>query len=166
MEGYSLPHGVRIGHVHVRVTDLQRAIDFYRGVLGFNLVVDGRPVGLQTAFLGAGHYHHHIALNWTPGDAAAASPDHAGLQHVAIVYPGRPALADAVQRLFDVGYPIDDARDHGATLSVYLKDPDGNGIELYYDMPFARWFDALGRPVVKSEPMNVLELLEEPAASS
>lgn len=134
MHNTALPPSVRIGHVHLRVADLERAAAFYRDLLGFALTIDGRPVGLQAVFLAAGDYHHHIALNtWLSAGGAPAPAGHTGLHHVALLYPGRQALADAVARLCEHDYPLDSAEDHGATVSVYLRDPDGNGIELYYD---------------------------------
>ena len=151
---------VRIGHVHLRVADLDRAIGFYRDVLGFNLTADGRQVGIHAAFLAAGDYQHHIGLNsWESAGGTPPPPGHTGLYHVALLYPNRRQLADAVQRLFDHGHPVDHGTDHGATVSVYLEDPDGNGIELYYDRPREAWFDAHGRPILKVDPFDPNELL-------
>jgi catechol 2,3-dioxygenase len=151
---------VRIGHVHLRVADLERATAFYRDVLGFTVTADGRAFGLQATFLAAGGYHHHIALNtWLSAGGAAPPAGHTGLHHLAIVYPDREQLARAVQRLFDHGWAIDGAEDHAATVSVYLRDPDGNGIELYYDRPREQWFDAHGNPIIKAEPFDPRELL-------
>jgi catechol 2,3-dioxygenase len=152
---------MRIGHVHLKVADLDRSLAFYRDALGFH--VQGR-IGDQAAFLSAdGAYHHHIGLNTFEG-AGAPPPDpaHAGLYHVAFVYPDRRELARAVQRLVDHGFPPDRATDHGATVSVYLEDPDGNGVELYYDRPRERWFDAEGRPVLKADHFDFREILENP----
>ena len=147
---------VRVGHVHLHVSDLDRALAFYNDGLGFNLVADARSAGLPMAFLAAGDYHHHVALNtWKP----------AGLYHVAFNYPDRRELARAVRRLLDRGYAVDHATDHGATVAVYLDDPDGNGIELSYDRPRERWFDAAGRPVLRADHLSVDELLAaQPAA--
>jgi catechol 2,3-dioxygenase len=157
--------GVRVGHVHLRVADLERATAFYRDVLGFHVSIDGRTVGLQAVFLAAGDYHHHIALNtWLSAGGTPAPAGHTGLHHVALIYPDRAALSSAVERLHDHGYPIDSAEDHGATVSVYLRDPDGNGIELYYDLPLVEWFDADGRPILKAEPFDWHDLLAEPQA--
>jgi len=152
---------VRIGHVHLRVADLDRAIAFYHGALGFSVRADGRAIGLDAAFLAAGDYHHHIGLN-TFGSAGATPvpPGHAGLYHVAFVYPDRHELAKAVRRLLDAGHPVDHASDHGGTVSVYVDDPDGNGIELYYDRPRSEWFDAEGRPVLKADRFDPRDLLE------
>jgi catechol 2,3-dioxygenase len=156
------PH-IRIGHVNLRVADLKRATAFYRDVLDFVVTAYGPDFGLPgAAFLTAGAYHHDIALNtWTSEGAKPPPPGHTGLQHFAILYPYRWKLARAVRRLLDHGYPIDGAEDHGATVSVYLSDPDGNGIELYYDRPREEWFDPQGNPVLKAEAFDPRELLAE-----
>jgi catechol 2,3-dioxygenase len=154
----------RIGHVHLKVADLDRALAFYRDALGLTVTGDAREHGLQMAFLAAGDYHHHVGLNAM--DSAGGSPPppgHTGLYHVAFLYPDRHELARAVQRLLDHGHPVDHGSDHGGTVSVYLDDPDGNGIELYYDRPREAWFDADGRGVLKSERFDVRELLTEDA---
>jgi catechol 2,3-dioxygenase len=154
---------VRVGHVHLRVADLDRALRFYRDALGFGLTADARAVGLDAAFLAAGDYHHHIGLNtWDSAGATPPPPGHTGLYHVAFLYPDRRELGRAVRRLLDHGYPIDHASDHGATVSVYLTDPDGNGVELYYDRPRADWFDADGRPILKAERFDYHDLLPTP----
>ena len=151
-----------IGHVHLRVSDLDRSIAFYRDALGFTLTAYGPEIGSPAAFLAAGDYHHHLGLNtFTSAGGTPPSPEHTGLYHLAIVYPDRRALAGAVRRLLDGGYPLDSAMDHGATVSVYLRDPDDNGIELYYDRPRAAWFDAQGRPILKSEYFDPRALLAE-----
>jgi catechol 2,3-dioxygenase len=137
---------VRVGHVHLHVSDMDRALAFYNDGLGFNLVADARPAGLPMSFLAAGDYHHHVALN-------TFKP--AGLYHVAFNYPDRRELVKAVQRLQDRGYAIDHATDHGGTVAVYLDDPDGNGLELSYDRPRPTWFDALGRPILKADRIPV-----------
>jgi catechol 2,3-dioxygenase len=137
---------VRVGHVHLHVSDMDRALAFYNEALGFNLAADGRRVGLPMTFLAAGDYHHHIALN-------TFKP--AGLYHVAFNYPDRRELATAVARLQHHGYAIDHATDHGGTVAVYLDDPDGNGIELSYDRPRETWHDADGRPVLKADRIDV-----------
>jgi catechol 2,3-dioxygenase len=143
---------VRVGHVHLRAADLDRSLGFYRDALGLGVTADGRPVGLPAAFLAAGDYHHHVALNTF--DAPAT-----GLYHVAFVYPDRRELGRAVSRLLDRGVYIDHATDHGGTVSVYLSDPDGNGVELYYDRPRSEWFDESGRPVLKAERIDHRTLL-------
>ena len=152
----------RIGHLNLRVSDLDRATAFYRDVLGLAVSFYGPAIGLPTVFLAFGDYHHHVALNWFYGDGCASK--HAcyrGLNHFAIVYPDELSLARAVAKLLKHGDLIDDAGDHGGTLSVYLRDPDGNGIELYYDRPRAQWFDAAGHLVIKSEPFDVRKWLKD-----
>jgi catechol 2,3-dioxygenase len=157
-----LPADARIGHVHLRVSDLDRSIAFYRDVIGFTLNVDGRVFGVPAAFLAAGGYHHHLALNTFESAGASPAPrGHTGLDHLAIVYPDRPSLARAIARVFAHGGSFDSGRDHGATLSAYLKDPDGNGIELYFDRPRSEWFDESGRFIVKNELVDVTMLLRE-----
>jgi catechol 2,3-dioxygenase len=154
---------VRVGHVHLRVSDLDRSLAFYRDALGFGLVGDGRGVGFEGVFLAAGDYHHHVGLNTLESAGGTpAPPGHTGLYHVAFVYPDRRELGRAVRRLIDHDYPIDHGTDHGATVSVYLSDPDGNGIELYYDRPRADWFDPDGRPLLKAERFDYRELLANP----
>ena len=153
---------VKIGHVHLRVANLDRATAFYRDVLGFNLKVDGEKYGLPMRLLAAGNYHHHIALNtFMSKDGTPAPVGHTGLHHFALLYPNQHELAVAVQRLLDYEYPIDDARDHGGTVSVYLQDPDGNGIEMYYDRPQETWFDAQGNPVMKNDAIDPRELVAD-----
>lgn len=129
--------GVEIGHVHLRVADVDRALDFYCGVLGFELM---QRYGADAAFVAAGGYHHHIGLNsWESRGGAPPPPGTTGLYHVAIRYPTRRALADALQRLIDAGVPLQGASDHGVSEALYLADPDGNGIELYRDRPREEW---------------------------
>ena len=160
MDNDRIHPAARVGHVHLRVADLDRALAFYGDALGLGVTADGRAVGLDAAFLAAGDYHHHVGLNtWDSAGATPPPPGHTGLYHVAFVYPDRRELARAVRRLLDHGHPIDHATDHGATVSVYLCDPDGNGVELYYDRPRADWFDADGQPVLKSERFDYVELL-------
>lgn len=127
----------RIGHVHLKVSDLDRALAFYCGVLGFELT---QRYGRQAAFVSAGGYHHHIGLNtWESEGGSPPPPGSTGLYHVAILYPGRAALADALKRLIAAGVPLDGASDHGVSEALYLSDPDGNGIELYCDRAQAEW---------------------------
>ena len=147
---------VRIGHVHLKVADLDRALAFYRDVLGFELT---QRYGHQAAFLSAGGYHHHIGLNtW---ESQGGSPPHrgaTGLYHVAIVYPTRAELADALRRLTKAGIPLDGASDHGVSEALYLRDPDGNGVELYWDRPkegYACLFRCLRR-LASSEDLHPL----------
>jgi catechol 2,3-dioxygenase len=150
---------VRVGHIHLKVADLDRSLAFYRDGLGFNLIADGRPLGLQAAFLAAGDYHHHIGLNtWESAGGAPPPPGHTGLYHVAFVYPDRHELAAAAGRLLDHGFAIDHASDHAATVSIYLEDPDGNGVELYYDRPREAWFDDAGRPILKADRIAIEDI--------
>lgn len=128
---------VDIGHVHLKVADLERAIAFYSGVLGFEVT---QRMGRHAAFLSAGGYHHHIGLNtWESEGGSPPPPGTTGLYHVAIRYPDRAALADALKRLIDAGVPLDGAADHGVSEALYLRDPDGNGVELYRDRPREEW---------------------------
>lgn len=151
-----LPGDATIGHVHLRVADLDRAADFYREVLGLKVVFYGPAAGLPVVFLATGNYHHHIALSTFESAGGTSSPvGHTGLHHFAILYPGELSLARAAARVLNSGHPIHSARDHGCSLSVYLQDPDGNGIELYYDRPRKYWFDSAGRPVIESEPFDL-----------
>ena len=129
--------GTRIGHVHLKVADLDRALAFYCGVLGFGLK---QRYGEQAAFVSAGGYHHHIGLNtWESRGAEPPPPGRTGLYHLAVLYPTRAALADALRRLIAAGIPLDGASDHGVSEALYLRDPDGNGVELYWDRPEAAW---------------------------
>lgn len=129
--------GVRIGHVHLKVADLQRALDFYCGVLGFTLT---QRYGKGAAFIAAGDYHHHIGLNtWESLGGSPPAPRSTGLYHTAILYPTRAALADALRRLIDAGIQLDGASDHGVSQALYLRDPDQNGVELYWDRPSEEW---------------------------
>lgn len=132
-----LPPETRIGHVHLKVADLDRAIAFYAGILGFDVV---QRYGTQAAFLSAGGYHHHIGLNtWESKGATPPPPGHTGLFHTAILFPDRKSLAQVLLRLQAAGYPLDGASDHGVSEALYLTDPDGNGVELYRDRPQADW---------------------------
>jgi len=127
----------RIGHVHLKVADLDRALAFYRDVLGFDLT---QRYGSQAAFLSAGGYHHHIGLNtWESAGGTPPPPGTTGLYHVAILYPTRAALADALKRLIEANIPLEGASDHGVSQALYLRDPDGNGVELYWDRPEDQW---------------------------
>jgi len=128
---------VGIGHVHLKVADLDRALAFYRDVLGFELT---QRLGRQAAFLSAGGYHHHIGLNtWESQGGSPPHPGATGLYHLAILYPTRVELADALRRLIDAGIPLEGASDHGVSEALYLRDPDGNGVELYWDRPKEQW---------------------------
>jgi catechol 2,3-dioxygenase len=154
--------GPRIGHVNLRVADLDRAISFYCDVLGLSVIYYGPSIGIPTVFLAFGDYHHHVALNWFyRNDDSSKQLYDRGLNHFAILYPDEVSLAGAVDRLLLHGDLIDDARDHGGTLSVYLRDPDSNGVELYYDRPRTQWFDSAGELVIKSEPFDVRKWLKD-----
>jgi catechol 2,3-dioxygenase len=129
--------GARIGHVHLKVADIDRALQFYCGVLGFELV---QKMGNQAAFISAGGYHHHIGLNtWESAGGQPPAPGTTGLYHLAILYPSRADLADALKRLIAHGIPLDGASDHGVSEALYLRDPDENGVELYRDRPQDQW---------------------------
>ncbi len=129
--------GTRIGHVHLKVADLKRALDFYCGVLGFELT---QRYGSQAAFVSAGGYHHHIGLNtWQSAGGSPPPAGTTGLYHLAILYPTRAALADALRRLMTAGVQLDGASDHGVSEALYLRDPDDNGVELYWDRPGQEW---------------------------
>lgn len=135
--GEAIDPGADIGHVHLKVADIDRALGFYRDVLGFELQ---QRFGESAVFLSAGGYHHHIGLNtWESRGGPPPPRGTTGLYHVAIRYPDRPALAKAVQRVLDAGIPLEGASDHGVSEAIYLRDPDGNGIELYRDRPRTEW---------------------------
>lgn len=137
MEEYKVPAQTRIGHVHLKVADLDRSLKFYNGLLGFEIT---QMYGEQAAFISAGGYHHHIGLNtWNSKGAPPATRNAVGLYHTAIVYPQRKDLALILKRLLEAEYPITGAADHGVSEAIYLDDPDGNGVELYWDRPKAEW---------------------------
>jgi catechol 2,3-dioxygenase len=152
--------GVDIGHVHLKVADLDRALRFYRDVLGFELQ---QQLGDQAAFLSAGGYHHHIGLNtWESRGGSPPPRGTTGLFHAAIRYPTRKALADALRRLGEAGVPLDGASDHGASEALYLRDPDGNGLELYWDRPRDAWpRSADGKVAMFTAPLDVRSLMAE-----
>lgn len=152
--------GVDIGHVHLRVSDLDRAIEFYCGVLGFELV---QRMGRQAAFVSAGGYHHHIGLNtWASEGGSPPPPGSTGLFHVAIRYPSRASLGLAVRQLDKHEIPIDGAADHGVSEAVYLRDPDENGVELYWDRPDNEWpRDEDGALSMFTKPLDVDALMSE-----
>jgi catechol 2,3-dioxygenase len=155
---------VRIGHVHLKVADLERAIAFYRDVLGFELT---QRYGRQAAFLSAGGYHHHIGLNtWDSSGGSPPPPRATGLYHLAILYPTRAELAKALQRLIKAGIELEGASDHGVSEALYLRDPDGNGVELYWDRPKAQWpRTANGELNMVTELLDLESLLKEASAS-
>ncbi len=152
--------GVRIGHVHLKVSDLDRSLVFYRDVLGFELT---QRFGSQAAFLSAGGYHHHIGLNtWESLGGTPPAQGHTGLYHFAILYPGRRQLADALQRLNQAEIPITGASDHGVSEALYLRDPDGNGLELYWDRPPEQWPRTTdGQLSMYTRPLDLNALLAE-----
>ena len=151
----------RIGHVHLKVADLERAIAFYSGVLGFQVT---QRYGRSAAFLSAGGYHHHIGLNTWQSAGGSPPPEHAtGLFHTAILYPTRAALADALRRLHRAGIPLDGASDHGVSEALYLRDPDQNGVELYWDRPPEQWPRTHeGELAMFTRPLDLNSLLAEP----
>jgi len=155
---------VSIGHVHLKVADLERALDFYCGVLGFELI---QRLGTGAAFVSAGGYHHHIGLNvWESRGGSPPPPGTTGLYHVAILYPTRAALADALRRLMAAAIALEGASDHGVSEALYLRDPDQNGLELYWDRPRERWpREAEGRNAMRTGPLDLEALLREPALS-
>ncbi len=150
----------RIGHVHLKVADLDRAIGFYSGVLGFPVQ---QRYGRQAAFLGAGGYHHHIGLNtWESKGGQPPAPGTTGLYHTAILYPDRASLADALRRLIAADIPLEGAADHGVSEALYLRDPDGNGVELYRDRAPEDWpRDAQGNLKMVTEHLDLRALLAE-----
>jgi catechol 2,3-dioxygenase len=158
--GRPIDPGVEIGHVHLKVADLDRALAFYCGVLGFELQ---QRFGEEAAFVSAGGYHHHIGLNtWHSKGAGPPPPRSTGLFHVAIRYPTRAALADALRRLNGAGVGLEGASDHGVSEALYLSDPDRNGIELYWDRPRERWpRDGEGAIAMVAEPLDLRGLLAE-----
>jgi catechol 2,3-dioxygenase len=152
---------VRIGHVHLKVADLERAIHFYRDVLGFELT---QRYGNEAAFLSAGGYHHHIGLNTWESEGGPRPPrGSTGLYHLAIPYPTRAELADALRRVLRAGIRPDGASDHGVSEAIYLRDPDGNGVELYWDRPRQEWpRKPNGELAMITEPLDLDQLLHEP----
>jgi catechol 2,3-dioxygenase len=150
----------RIGHIHLKVADLDRAIAFYSGILGFQLT---QRFGKSAAFLSAGGYHHHIGLNtWESKGGQPPAPGTTGLYHTAILYPTRKDLADALYRLMEAGIQLDGAADHGVSEALYLQDPDHNGVELYWDRPVSEWpKDTDGNLAMTSDPIDLQNLLAE-----
>lgn len=151
---------VRIGHVHLKVADLERSLQFYCGVLGFQLT---QRYGRQAAFVSAGGYHHHIGLNtWESRGGPPPGPGTTGLFHAAILYPTREALADALRRLMQAGVTIDGASDHGVSEAIYLRDPDQNGLELYWDRPHDQWpRTADGELAMDTRALDLRQLLRD-----
>lgn len=155
---YKIPAATRIGHVHLKVSDLDKALVFYQGILGFEIM---QRYGTQAVFISAGGYHHHIGLNtWFSKNAPPAPQRACGLFHTAILYPTRRDLAIALKRVLDARYPLTGTADHGVSEAIYLDDPDGNGVELYFDRPREEWpVDAEGNLQMVTEPLDVDGLL-------
>ena len=156
---YTAPAETRIGHVHLKVADIPRALAFWRDVLGLTVMLE-RP---GAAFLSAGGYHHHIALNTWESEGGSPPPrHHTGLYHVALLYPDRAALAAVLKRVVQAGIPLDGASDHGVSEALYLRDPDGNGVELYRDRPREEWpRDEAGEMTMFTRRLDVAALLAE-----
>jgi catechol 2,3-dioxygenase len=156
--------GVRIGHTHLKVSDLERSLAFYCGVLGFQIM---QRMGAQAAFISAGGYHHHLGLNtWESAGGSPPATGTTGLYHVAILYPTRRALAVALHRLIDAGVALDGASDHGVSEALYLHDPDDNGLELYWDRPKELWpVTPDGRLEMYSRRLDLHDLLREASIS-
>ncbi len=150
----------RIGHVHLKVANLDRALAFYHGVLGFEVTL---RIGESAAFLSAGGYHHHIGLNtWESHRGPAPAPGTTGLYHLAILYPTQAELADALRRLIQAGISLDGASDHGVSKALYLHDPDSNGVELYWDRPVEDWpRTASGELTMFTRPLDIRALMAE-----
>lgn len=159
------PAGTCVGHVHLKVADLDRAIGFYRDILGFTLNLRHND---QAAFLGAGGYHHHIGLNtWESAGALPPPPGHTGLYHAAFLYPDRAALVAVIKRVKAAGIPFDGAAHHGVSTAVYLRDPDGNGVELYFDLPDALWpRDADGNLTLMNQRFSIDAFIAETEAGA
>jgi len=157
---YIIPASTRIGHVHLKVADIPRALKFYQELLGFQIE---QWYGTEAVFISAGGYHHHIGLNtWHSKNGPPAPLRAAGLYHTAIVYPTRKDLAIILKRLIDAGYPLTGMSDHGVSEAIYLNDPDGNGVELYWDRPAASWpRDAKGNIEMRTDALDVKGLLAE-----
>ncbi|SLN45888.1 Catechol-2,3-dioxygenase [Pseudoruegeria aquimaris] len=163
-DGFTVHPATKVGHIHLRVSDLDRAIAFYSGLLGFQMM---QRYGRQAAFLSAGGYHHHIGLNtWESLGATPPPPGHTGLYHVAFLFPDRSSLGAVLARLKAAGVPLEGAADHGVSEAVYLRDPDGNGVELYRDRPEAEWPRAPdGTLAMINGPLDVAALIREGGAA-
>ncbi len=159
-DAYNIPSKTQIGHIHLKVSDLEKSLEFYCGLLGFELIT---TYGDQAAFISAGGYHHHIGLNtWHSKDAPPALKRSTGLFHMAILYPTRKDLAAILQRLIDHNYPISGASDHGVSEAIYLDDPDQNGVELYRDRPRNEWpVTPEGNIDMYTRPLDIKDLLNE-----
>lgn len=159
---YTVPPATRVGHVHLKVADLERAIGFYQGVLGFQI---RQRFGTRAAFLAAGDYHHHIGLNtWESAGGTPPPAGHTGLYHSAFVYPDRASLGAALRQVLEAGIALDGAADHGVSEALYLRDPDDNGVELYWDRPQAEWpKDEAGFLAMTNTPLDLEALLADAA---
>lgn len=157
---YKVPAQTKIGHIHLKVADIERSLKFYRDLLGFEVT---QHYGSSAVFLSAGGYHHHIGLNtWHSKNASPAPVNAPGLYHTAILYPTRKDLAEVLMRLVQAKYPLTGASDHGVSQAIYLNDPDGNGVELYWDYPKEKWpVDAEGNLQMITEPLDLDDLLGE-----
>jgi len=157
---YKIPAQTRIGHVHLKVADIEKSLAFYRDLLGFEIM---QWYGSSAVFISAGGYHHHIGLNtWHSKNASPAPLNTAGLYHIAILYPSKKDLAFAVKRLIDEKYPLTGASDHGVSLAIYLNDPDSNGVELYWDRPKEEWpLDGKRNLQMGSDALDLNELFSE-----
>lgn len=157
---YTIPRDTRIGHIHLKVADIQRSLDFYCGLLGFELTM---TYGKEAAFISAGGYHHHIGLNvWFSRNAPPAPRNTTGLFHTALLYPTRKDLATILHRLQKAGYPLTGASDHGVSEALYLDDPDENGVELYWDKPKEQWpKKADGSLEMYTKPLDLPDLMKE-----
>lgn len=156
---YKVPSGTRIGHVHLKVSDLEKSLKFYRDLLGFEVQ---QYYGNSAVFISAGGYHHHIGLNtWHSRNAGPAPTNTAGLYHTAILYPTRKDLAIVLKRLIEAKYPLTGASDHGVSEAIYMNDPDRNGVELYWDKPKEKWpIDATGNLLMVTDPLDLNDLLK------
>jgi catechol 2,3-dioxygenase len=156
-DNYTIPAQTRIGHIHLKVANLERSLSFYQDLLGFELIV---KMGDHAAFISAGGYHHHIGLNtWQSKNAPPASAHGVGLFHTAILYPTRKDLAFIFNRLNEANYPITGASDHGVSEAIYLNDPDNNGVELYWDRPKETWYNPDGSLEMYTRPLDLYGLL-------
>ena len=160
---YTIDPGTQIGHVHLKVSDIEKAEAWYRDVLGFEVTT---RYGSEASFMSAGGYHHHIGLNtWHSRGGSPPPVNTTGLYHVAILYPSRSALAEALKRVLESGWPVDGASDHGVSEAIYLRDPDGNGIELYCDRPKEEWpRNPDGSLGMSTDPLDVEDLLAQAPA--
>ncbi len=160
MSNPAINSAVRIGHVHLKVADIDRALAFYCAVLGFELT---QRIGKQAAFISAGGYHHHIGLNtWESAGGSPPAPGTTGLYHLAILYPTRAQLADALRRLIEADIPLEGASDHGVSQALYLRDPDDNGVELYWDRPQQEWpRTADGELAMFTHRLDLADLLKQ-----